>query len=78
MKQETKKFSSYFVIPGLLGLMSLAIMLYGFFEESPFIGIGFVLFVTSIVVGVFWYGAATSVMETSIVPVAQPKVRKAA
>lgn len=78
MNNETKKYSPNLAVPGLLGLMSLAVMICGLFGESSLLGIGFVLFVTSIVVGVSWYGAGMSVMSSDKAVVTPAKVNKVA
>jgi hypothetical protein len=66
MNQKSNRSFLSVAFPGLLAFVSLLTMVYGFFGEGSLIGIGFVLFATSIVIGVSWYGAETSVMDQAV------------
>lgn len=74
MSTASVKASPNFVLPGIIALISIATIVYGFVSDSTLIGLGSVLLVTAIIAALATYGSATSLMEVTKVPVEQPAV----
>lgn len=62
------KSSPNLTVPVVLSLVSILLMVYGFFGEGWWIGLGFVFLTSTLVGTLISYGASNSKMDTRAVP----------